>query len=225
MNLENSDCWLLDRCSKVDCDSFCLKHYKLSKLYDEALVSMRQRRRIDLLLDRDESDLDNFEYLSTIERNILGFVSQGGSLYISSPTTGNGKTSWALRLIQAYLERIWYRADLSCHALFVHVPRFLLALKDGISERNEYAEHVKANAAKADLVVWDEVGTKGLTQFEHEHILNLVNARIDAGKANIYTSNLTDEELRASVGDRLFSRIVLASDCVALRGADKRGLR
>ena len=176
-------------------------------------------------VDKDGSDLDNFSYLATVEKNILGFVSQGGSLYISSPNTGNGKTSWALRMIQAYFDKIWYKADSSCHALFVHVPRFLLSLKDNISQRNEYAAHVKENAIGADLVVWDEIGTKGLTQFEHENILNYVNARLDAGKANIYTSNLTDGELRAAVGDRLYSRIVLASDCVVLRGKDKRGLR
>lgn len=225
MTKENEGCWLTDRCSRVDCDRFCLRRFKLAAMYDDALVSDRQRRHMDLYVDKDGSDLDNFSYLATVEKNIMGFVSQGGSLYISSPNTGNGKTSWALRMIQAYFDRIWYKADSSCHALFVHVPRFLLSLKDNISQRNEYAAHVKENAIGADLVVWDEIGTKGLTQFEHENILNYVNARLDAGKANIYTSNLTDGELRAAVGDRLYSRIVLASDCVVLRGKDKRGLR
>ena len=76
----------------------------------------------------------------------------------------------------------------------------------------------------ADLVVWDEVGTKGLTQFEHENILNLINARIDLGKANIYTSNLSDAELHQAVGDRLYSRIAILSDGVELVGSDKRAL-
>ena len=74
----------------------------------------------------------------------------------------------------------------------------------------------------ADLVVWDEVGTKGLTPFEHENILNIINARIDAGKANVYTSNLSDEDLHQAVGDRLYSRIAIASDAVELVGSDKR---
>lgn len=221
----NAGCWLYDRCSHIDCDGFCLRRFKLSRLYDEAMVSDKQRKRIDLYVDRDLSDLDNFKYLSTIEKNILGFVSHGGSLYISSPIPGNGKTSWALRLLQSYFDHIWPKSDLSCHGLFVHVPRLLIELKENISNPSDYARHVKENVIDADLVVWDEIGTKGLTQFEHENILNFVNARINAGKANIYTSNLSNDELREAVGDRLYSRIVIASDCVTLRGADKRALR
>ena len=99
-----------------------------------------------------------------------------------------------------------------------------LALKDNISEKSEYVQHIKENVLNADIVIWDEVGTKGLTQFEHENILNIINARIDAGKANIYTSNLNDEDLHDAVGDRLYSRIALMSDNVVLEGADKRAL-
>lgn len=225
MTKENADCWLTERCSRVDCDGFCLRHFKLSRMYDDALMSLRQRRHVRLYLEAGEPDGDAFAHLAAVERGIVGFVGGGGNLYISSSNTGNGKTSWALRMVQAYFDRIWYQADSSCHALFVHVPRFLLSLKDNISQRNEYAEHIKANATSADLVVWDEIGTKGLTQFEHENILNYVNARLDAGKANIYTSNLSNDELRSAIGDRLYSRIALASDCVVLRGKDKRGLR
>ena len=196
----------------------------MNYLYDEALISNKQRRRVEFVLDNDGSDADNFEYLSQIEKNILGFVGQGGNLYISSPITGNGKTSWALRLVQAYFNEIWLKCPLECKALFINVPRYLLALKDNISEKSEYVQHIKENVLNADIVIWDEVGTKGLTQFEHENILNIINARIDAGKANIYTSNLNDEDLHDAVGDRLYSRIALMSDNVVLEGADKRAL-
>lgn len=221
---ENRDCWLYGECSHVDCGTTCLRRFKLDFLYNEAMVSMKQRKRVPLRLDKDGLDRDNFNYLATIERNILNFVHDGGSLYIYSSTTGNGKTSWALRMIQAYLNKIWYDSDLVCRALFINVPRYLLAIKDNISQKSDYVAHIKANVLDADLVVWDEVGTKGLTQFEHENILNLINARIDLGKANIYTSNLSDAELHQAVGDRLYSRIAILSDGVELVGSDKRAL-
>lgn len=221
---ENKDCWLCDECNHIDCDKFCLRRFKLDCLYNEAMVSIKQRTRIPLRLDNDGLDKDNFDYLATIEKNILNFVKDGGSLYIYSSTTGNGKTSWALRMIQAYLNKIWYESELTCRALFINVPRYLLALKDNISQKSDYVAHIKENVLDADLVVWDEVGTKGLTQFEHENILNIINARIDLGKANIYTSNLSDEELHQAVGDRLYSRIAIASDGVELFGSDKRAL-
>ena len=74
------------------------------------------------------------------------------------------------------------------------------------------------------MVVFDEVGTKDLSVFEHENILSIINTRIDNDKSNIYTSNLSPMELRARVGDRLYSRIVNMSIDVELHGADKRSL-
>lgn len=222
---DNKDCWLYAECNHVDCSKFCMRRFKLDSLYNEAMVSPKQRKRVPLRLDSDCLDKDSFEYLSTIERNIMNFVKSGGSLYIYSSTTGNGKTSWALRMIQAYLNKIWYDSEYgSCRAMFINVPRYLLAIKDNISQRSDYVAHIKANVLDADLVVWDEVGTKGLTQFEHENILNIINARIDLGKANIYTSNLSDDELHLAVGDRLYSRIAIMSDGVELLGSDKRAL-
>ena len=221
-------CWLKDSCADSDyyCDdSFCVKQFKLSKLYDNALISLKQRKRITFLLDKDESDKDNYEYLSMIEKNIGNFVSSGGNLYIHSSITGNGKTSWALRLVQAYMSKVWRDASIEdCRALFINVPRYLLALKDNISQKSNYVAYIKSAVLNADIVIWDEVGTKGLTQFEHENILTLINTRIDYGKANIYTSNLNDEELHQVVGDRLYSRIVLLSDEIELYGSDKRAL-
>jgi len=108
--------------------------------------------------------------------------------------------------------------------LFVNVPRFILALKENISTPNEYVKHIRENIETADLVVFDEVGTKDLSVFEHENILSIINTRIDNDKSNIYTSNLSPMELRARVGDRLYSRIVNMSIDVELHGADKRSL-
>ena len=82
----------------------------------------------------------------------------------------------------------------------------------------------KENVLKADLIIWDEIGSKGLTQFEHENILSYINARIDSNKSNIYTSNLTDTELHTAIGDRLASRICNLSYNYEFKGMDKRGL-
>ena len=141
-----------------------------------------------------------------------------------SSMTGNGKTAWSLRLIQAYLSKIWVTSDLSCRALFINVPKFFLSLKDNISQRNDYISHIKSNVLNADLVVWDEVALKTLTPFEMENLLSLINNRIDLGKANIYTSNISPNELLNLVGDRLYSRIINKSDVLEFRGADKRNL-
>ena len=113
---------------------------------------------------------------------------------------------------------------MSCKALFINVPNFFTQLKNNISENVEYIEHIKHNIYNADIVVWDEIGTKNLTSFEHEHLLSFINNRIDNNKCQIFTSNLSPEELRDGVGDRLYSRVVTKSEKIEFKGLDKRGI-
>lgn len=222
--MENKDCWLKDNCNRRDCNTFCMRLFKLDYLYKEALMPLNQRRPLKLRLDASMVDENAFVKLKEIQDNICQFVEEGNSVYIHSSIAGNGKTSWAIRLMQTFFNKIWPKTKLECRGLFINVPRFLLSLKDNIETKSEYVEHIKRNVLDCDLVIWDEVGSKGLTQFEHEHLLSLINARIDSGKANIYTSNLTSEELHKVVGDRLHSRIVNRSVNIEFFGLDKRGI-
>lgn len=224
---EQENCWLKqeDLCDKSCCNKFCLQYVKLNTLYNNALVSIPNRKHLALRVDNDGSDDEAFSQLKSIENNIVDFIKDGQNLFIYSGTFGCGKTSWSFRMIQSYFNKIWYRADLTCKALFISVPRFLLAIKDNINSTNEYASYIQENVLKADLVVWDDIGTKVGTEFEISHLLSIIDARISAGKSNIYTTNLVDNELVKSLGDRLYSRIVNYSNYVIeLKGKDKRGL-
>lgn len=229
----SEDCYLQDTCWKYMNDEkalcktgnvFCPKFFRTDYLFEESLLSQKQRIHIPLRPDADGTDRDAFVKLKKIEESIENFVDNGQCLYIHSSTCGNGKTAWAIRMLQSYINKIWFKSDLRCRVLFVNVPRFILALKENITTPSEYVKHVQDNIETVDLVVFDEVGTKALTTFEHEHILNIINTRIDNDKSNIYTSNLSPMELREKVGDRLYSRIVNLSIDVELFGSDKRSL-
>lgn len=217
------DCWLKSGCNQIDCDKdFCLKYYKLNFLYDSALVPLNLRYPLRLRYDSDGTDRDVFVELDNIRNNILEFVKNGKNLFIYSNIAGNGKTSWSLKLLSSYLKSIWAKSNLECHALFINVPKFLLALKDNINERSEYVSHIKENVYKADLVVWDDIATKNITSFEAENLLSIIDTRISLGKSNIYTSNLNGQEIHECLGDRLYSRVVNGSINVNFKGADKR---
>lgn len=221
---ENKDCWLKDECNQKDCDSFCMRLFKLDYLYKEALISASQRKHVALRIDVDGTDEQAFSALKNIENNIESFISQGKNLYIHSTNTGNGKSSWALRFIQTYFNRVWLKSSLRCRALFINVPRFLLSLKENISERSDYVAHIKENILTCDIVVWDDIATKQTSIFESEHLYSMIEARIADGKSNIFTSNLTAEEMHKALGDRLYSRIVNLSQDIELKGSDKRGI-
>lgn len=231
INLSTS-CYLQTTCWKyqnkdAECKHnaiFCPRYFRINHLFDQSLMSMKQRQHKPLRLDEDGTDRDAFNRLKAIEDNIEQFVSTGSNLYIHSLISGNGKTEWSLRLLQSYINKIWFKSDLRCRVLFVNVPRYLISLKESISTPSEYVDHIKKNIFDADIVVFDELGIKAATTFEFENLLNFINTRIDLGKSNIYTSNLTSQELNDRLGSRLYSRILNMSTDIEFHGADKRGL-
>lgn len=218
------DCYLRYRCISNNCSDLCIKKTKIDYLYDKAQLSKKQRVHKGLRYDSDGTDRDVFIYLSNIQKNIVNFVSNGSNLFLHSRITGNGKTEWAIRLAQEYIESIWYKADFKPYVIFINVPHFLLALKNSIGKEDEYVEYIKSNVFSVPLVIFDEIGVRSLSEFDHEHLLNFVNARLDSGLSNIYTSNLCSDELKEKIGARLYSRIVNASSNVEFNGKDKRCL-
>ena len=225
----SDQCFLTDRCLKFKqgrCqkNSFCIKLFKENEIYNLALLSNSQRKHLNLRIDNDGTDREQFTVLKSIEDNIVNFVSNGENLYIYSSNCGNGKTSWALRLLQSYVDNVWYKCNIECKCLFVSVPKFFISLKDNITNKNDYIEHIKENIVDCDLVIWDDIGTKVGTEFEIENMLNIVDNRLCYSKSNIYTSNMDPISLSERIGKRLYSRIVNQSKNIQLNGIDKRGL-
>lgn len=209
------------KCKFEDC--FCKKMFKMEYLFNEALLTDRQKQHVNIILDND-ADRPAFNTLSRWSENVDKYVKNGYNLYIHSNTCGNGKTLWSIRLIQKFFDKIWKTTDLRCRALFINVPRYLLSVKDNISNKNQYAESINKNIYSADLVVWDDIGTKAITQYESEILLNIIDTRINEGKSNIFTSNMNEAALYELLGNRLASRIVGLSDDVEFFGPDKRGM-
>ncbi len=222
------NCYLTDSCKLDTCkytskDDTCLRLFKIDFLLDKSLITEKYKSKIDLFLDSDRTDLREFDFLRSIEQDIYNFVSNGSNLYICSKIPGNGKTSWSIKLLKAYILKIWPESKLECKALFVNVPKFILELKSNISSNSEYAQYVKTNIINADLVVWDDIATKSMSEFEHEHLLSLLDNRLINNKSNIFTSNILPDNLHILAGDRLASRIK-QSIIVEFKGKDKRGV-
>ena len=221
-----SECPYKQKCNGKDCLSdFCLRRFKLDYLFDNALIPDSQRKFFSLVIDADGTDFKEFTKLAEIEKTADEFVAQGKNLYIHSTTCGNGKSSWAIRILKSYLFKTWAQGELTCRALFVSVPRFLLALKDSISNKNEYADHIQKYILDADIVVWDVIAAKVGSEFEINHLLSLIETRINSSKSNIFTSNLGNSDMIDALGERIASRICNMSINIELFGKDKRQIR
>ena len=224
-HFDREACWYKQVCGKYstsECDRGCVRYIKMHFLVTNALLTNKQQGLTKLKPEK--IDLKKFSRLNEIKNSIVDFVNTGKNLCIYSNNNGNGKTEWSIKLILRYLSEIWHRDSFTVRAIFINVTRLLNACKDNISTKSDYLKHIKEHIFDCDIVIWDDIGIKGLTSYEHDILYNYINYRIDAGKSNIYTANTIGENFSGMVGDRLYSRIVNCSEIIEFNGSDRRGV-
>lgn len=225
---ENKNCMYYKGCSHKDCDSYCVKWSKISYYAKMGFIPQDRMFRVPLILDETKQDEKAYKTLGKIEKNIVNFVEGSGQLYIYSKNVGNGKTSWAMRLLFAYMgnNTIWPKKPANEPVvMFISVPKLIQDMRTNMDTPVDYIEQVKKYIETVDLVVWDDIGFKNATEYEVSYLLNWINQRIENGKANIYTSNVSPKELTKVLGDRLTSRTCECSTIVQFKEADKRSQR
>ena len=177
-------------------------------------------KQYPVLLEAQE-DYEQFIRLAEIKNNIFEFVNNRYNLYIASRNTGNGKTSWSIKLMLKYFDEVWAGNGLKIRGLFIHIPTLLLQLKNF---SNPLPEEYKQNIMDVDLVIWDEIASTTISQYDYSNLLMFLENRLLNGKSNIYTSNsVSKESLEGIVGNKLASRIWNTSEIIEFRGKDKRG--
>ena len=98
--------------------------------------------------------------------------------------------------------------------------------EEWLSRMNDYEkENHFWRIFDADIVVFDDIATKGITQFEAENLFSIIDTRMNMGKSNIFTSNIIPSQLNELLGPRLTSRIINLSTVIQFRGRDKRGIQ
>ena len=203
------------------CDEFCLKRRILKKLLTSTKLPEHLWEPIDLIADKDYS---NFAELHVLKKHIREFVSNGNNLLIYSQYCGNGKTSWAARLLVSYIESIWYKNCVERKALFINVPRFLYDCKRNISQNVEGFSQLCEDINNVDLVVWDDIGAGNITGYEHQILLQSIDFRLNNNLSNIFTANMKENEIYSNLGERLGSRVWGCSKKIKFVDTDKRGL-
>lgn len=220
---DKDKCWYNKVCAHYNtevCRSNCKRYLQMYYLFNQAGIP--EPLQYPKPLYPEEADLEQFERLAEIKDDIVNWVDEGNSLYIFSTTCGNGKTTWAIKLMSKYFDRIWPGNGYECRGIFVRVGELLNRVKRAISKPDlqltEYLEAIR----ECDLVIWDDIGEFELTVFEQQTLIELIDTRIYGGKSNIYTSNVIDDTLESHVGTRLTSRILNKSEVIEFIGNDRR---
>lgn len=219
----NEDCWYKDVCLAINesgCRN-CIKFLEMQNLMETSgLPKARQRPQ---QLTAPMCDMAAYNELADIKSNISDFVASGSNLYISSSTTGNGKTSWAIKLLLKYFDEIWAGNGFNVRGLFIHIPTFLLKSKDFKTKDDEF-ERQKRYITTTDLVVWDDIASTNMSGYDYSQLLMYLDNRMLNLKSNIFTGNCeTKEALEAQLGQKLASRIFSNNTkIITFKGGDMR---
>jgi len=220
MSIEYSNCWYKEVCD-VECSPVCLRFTEMSALIE--LSNIPVNRQTPQKLIPPEVDYDAFCELADIKDNIKEFVDTGKNLYIASKYTGNGKTTWSIKLMLKYFDEVWAGNGFRVRGLFIHVPTFLLQCKD-FKKFDAKLDMIRDNLADVDLVIWDDIASTDLSAYDYSQLLMYIDSRISNCKSNIFTGNIvTRDLLQKAVGDKLTSRIWSSqTEIVEFVGSDKR---
>lgn len=172
-------------------------------------------------------DSKSYSNLANIRDKIELFVKQHQNLLISSNTVGNGKTTWACKILLNYIDKYAcnYAFPNSIPALFINVPEFLMKKKLAINDSKmlEEVSELEKGIFEAKIVVFDDIATKTASDYDKELLYVYVNSRINNLLTSIYTTNVLKDDLEVELGERLASRIIGESNVIKLLGPAMRG--
>ena len=144
---------------------------------------------IKTLIPTTDTEFKSYERLQNIKDNIVDYVTAGHDIFIVSNYSFTGKTSWAIKLMYRYFDRIWSGNGFKVRGYFLYVPDFVTKLKAfSYKETAEYKE-IMHNLEHCDLVIWDAITDVTLNEHEQGLLGSILGKRFMKGKANIYTGN------------------------------------
>lgn len=217
-------CWFERKCGKIseickngqDCQS-CIRYVQMYLQTVDAGIPGALPLNHQLEKPKDVTSPDWKVYRNLHSLDLEKFVTSGRSIVIESDKYGNGKTTWAQRLLLKYLAMQVGKANAG---YFISLPEALFNIKNsiGTGEDYNYEEIFKTKR----LLVLDDVSCKKLTEYEESWLFRCVSIRSLAKLSTIYTLN-TSRSLEDLIGGNLFSRIYNGSEHFRFEEDDKRG--
>lgn len=229
------ECYARSYCKGFDtniCNYECVAYHQLNNIFELSGMPKRYRHHIPLVpenIDR-QKFLELKDWITVTEENgkfkhnVIDKVQAGLGLLLWSETKGNGKTSWAAKIMQAYFRAVGLRNNLRTRGIFVNVPELLEQMRNNMNFPTEEHTALMHNLKTVDMVVFDDIGTESPTNWVREQLYIIINKRYSEGLCSIFTSNMSLAQLGHEdvLGDRIASRINGSCDKIEFRGNDRR---
>lgn len=179
-------------------------------------------------------DKDAFKRLSEIRKDIQAFLSSGvNNLVICSNNLGNGKTSWAIKLMLTYIEQQvgklnhidenLVNIDNYDYCVFCQSVPFLVEMKQFGDNKKSYGMYQRL--CKTNLAIIDDLGAVPMSQYDYNIIYAIIEKRLFAGLPTIITTNFADKSLaEKEIAPRLIDRIWNNSEIIEFKNKGFRGV-
>lgn len=220
----NQECWYRECCKKVDtedCTKACVRYLEMRTMLEKSELPKAWWVPQPLVA---EKDFIAYERLMQIKKDIDTFVSEGRNIYIYSKNYGNGKTSWAVKLLLAYFNKVWYGNGFRCKGLYINSAGFLMRKKGLITKIDEEYLAMTKTLETVNLAVWDDIAINKLSDYDYQTLSTMIDTRMFNRKSNIFTGDADKRELEYCLGSKLANTIWNNSEIIEFKNPDMRGV-
>ena len=217
------NCWYKSVCNKSkpndECRNNCIRYTSMLNLVKESYLP--KHLIYPKTLNPTVDEVDSYELLKDIKDKADIFVEKGKCLYIYSNICGNGKTTWASKIMLSYFNKTWALTGFIKKGIFIYTPELINRLKTQYLNNESLTEEIN-QLKNCNLLILDDLGVSDFTPNDLNNLLDIIDYRINNSKSIIFTSNLDKESLLKKFGGRLTSRVFNHSIQVELGGFDRR---
>jgi len=160
------------------------------------------------------TDATLMDYSSAVRINMAKSARGSENIYCYGKA-GTGKTHLAMALLKNLK---WC----NCNVKFVKSNKLLLEIKSTFDKNVEFSElDIIEKYCDPDQLIIDDIGAEKISEWAISVWYEIIDRRYCNKNPTIFTSNLSPQELKASYGERIASR-VLSGISFELKGEDRR---
>ena len=190
------------RTSDGECYKMCVDFNEIDLMMHNANIPHKYVQPI-VLYPSCKEDVESFEILSEIKKNIAAMVEQGFNLYIKSNQRQNGKTSWGIKILQNYIHHLIGKPGSKDRALYLDLNEYLRELKLSFDSKDKEFKETEKVMRECDLLVLDGIDEARLSEYERNYLKMIIKSRLANNLSNIFIGRNTAGNLINAIGNDL----------------------